>query len=210
MASSSTVPTLSQPSSSSSSDSIHTSLGEKLPIRYLLDDNGNRNHTTPPPTDNTSETRAGHICFFHILDCNQRFTDLKEWKTHVLSHFRSHPPPTDATCPACPYTISDQRPGVAWRALVAHMADEHLKHGLSMQYICPDLELMRHLYYLHVITQEQLKLVQLPAAPRRPGYNPALDSVRASIGSSDDPCFVHTGRRRDRRMRSRPHGISVA
>ncbi|EER39512.1 conserved hypothetical protein [Histoplasma capsulatum H143] len=174
----STVPTLSRFSlstaSNSLSGSIDTNTAAKLPPRYALEEDTDGNLTVPPET---SSTGIGHYCFFHILDCNERFSDLEEWKTHVLSHFRLGPLPATAQCPACPYRISDSHHGVAWRRMLTHLADQHLKQGYPIQNTCPDFETMRHLYCSHIITREQLRLLQLPAAPHRPGYSPSLDSL---------------------------------
>ncbi|KAJ5113764.1 hypothetical protein N7456_002298 [Penicillium angulare] len=45
-----------------------------------------------------------YTCLFHMLDCHDSFDDVSQWKTHVLSHFRTHPPPRMARCPLCPNT----------------------------------------------------------------------------------------------------------
>ena len=42
-----------------------------------------------------------YTCLFHMLDCHDSFDDVLHWKTHVLSHFRTHPPPRTARCPLC-------------------------------------------------------------------------------------------------------------
>ncbi|KLJ07011.1 hypothetical protein EMPG_17486 [Blastomyces silverae] len=211
MSAPSTTPTLSRPSSSAASDSfsesIDTNNAGKLPARYALEEDADGNLTAPPEINGAG---IGHYCFFHILDCDKSFTNLDVWKTHVLSHFRLHPAPTTAQCPACPYRISDSHNGIAWRRMLTHLADQHLKQGYSIQNICPDFETMRHLYCANIITRGQLRLLQLPAALGRPGYCPSLDTVRAGIGSSDDPCVVYTNRHRERRMRERSHKISVA
>lgn len=45
-----------------------------------------------------------YTCLFHTLDCHESFDDENNWTTHVLSHFRTHPPPQTARCPLCPNT----------------------------------------------------------------------------------------------------------
>ena len=45
-----------------------------------------------------------YACLFHMLDCHVAFDDATQWRTHVLSHFRTHPPPRTARCPLCPDT----------------------------------------------------------------------------------------------------------
>ncbi|KAJ5444668.1 uncharacterized protein N7458_008540 [Penicillium daleae] len=50
-----------------------------------------------------------YACLFHMLDCHDTFDDATQWRTHVLSHFRTHPPPRTARCPLCPDTeFTDQ------------------------------------------------------------------------------------------------------
>jgi hypothetical protein len=52
-----------------------------------------------------------YACLFHMLDCHEAFDDATQWRTHVLSHFRTHPPPRTARCPLCPDTeFIDQEP----------------------------------------------------------------------------------------------------
>ncbi|KAJ5753490.1 uncharacterized protein N7511_007643 [Penicillium nucicola] len=43
-----------------------------------------------------------YVCLFHMLDCHESFDDDAQWRTHVCSHFRSHPTPPTARCPLCP------------------------------------------------------------------------------------------------------------
>ncbi|KAJ5554852.1 hypothetical protein N7461_003322 [Penicillium sp. DV-2018c] len=54
-----------------------------------------------PPASIEQRTYA---CLFHMLDCYESFDDAAEWRTHVFSHFRSHPTPPSARCPLCPNT----------------------------------------------------------------------------------------------------------
>ncbi|KAJ5641104.1 hypothetical protein N7528_000729 [Penicillium herquei] len=49
-----------------------------------------------------------YTCLFHMLDCHESFDDVTHWKTHVLSHFRTHPPPRMARCPLCPEEFVDE------------------------------------------------------------------------------------------------------
>ncbi|KAJ6090505.1 hypothetical protein N7486_009320 [Penicillium sp. IBT 16267x] len=52
-----------------------------------------------------------YTCLFHMLDCHDSFDDVVEWKTHVLSHFRTHPPPRTARCPLCSDEFVDEGDG---------------------------------------------------------------------------------------------------
>ncbi|ODH15091.1 hypothetical protein ACO22_06477 [Paracoccidioides brasiliensis] len=202
--SSGVVPTLSPPSSSAASislsESVSTSAGDRLPLEHILDNDRNGNLIAPT---GASSTGREHNCFFHILDCNKTFVDHNEWKIHVLSHFRTSSPPTIAQCPACSYSTSDPRHSVAWRTMLTHLAGEHLKHGYPIHNSNPSFATMRHMYCSGVIEKEDLCLLQLVAAPGRPGYDSSMDSVRANIGSSDDAYLIYANPRRERRIRGR-------
>lgn len=56
------------------------------------------------PAAAAAEPARMYTCLFHMLDCHDSFDDAAEWQTHVLSHFRTHPPPQSARCPLCPDT----------------------------------------------------------------------------------------------------------
>jgi hypothetical protein len=90
--------------------------------------------------------------------------------------------------------------------MLDHISD-HLEKGDSLTNTSPDFELMQYLFCKKIITQDQMRLVQVPAAPGRPGYNPSQDSVRARIGSSDEPCFSNANPKRDRRMGRPQHSL---
>ncbi|KAJ5739488.1 hypothetical protein N7533_012272 [Penicillium manginii] len=51
-----------------------------------------------------------YTCLFHMLDCHESFSSENNWTTHVLSHFRTHPPPQTARCPLCPNKFVDGHP----------------------------------------------------------------------------------------------------
>ncbi|KAJ5112613.1 hypothetical protein N7532_000658 [Penicillium argentinense] len=51
-----------------------------------------------------------YTCLFHMLDCHESFADENNWRTHVLSHFRTHPTPRTARCPLCPNKFVDGHP----------------------------------------------------------------------------------------------------
>lgn len=69
-------------------------------------------HPIPPPapTPPTPHRHHSYICLFYILDCHDTFDDADQWKTHVLSHFRTHAPPPTARCPLCPGERFDDAP----------------------------------------------------------------------------------------------------
>lgn len=176
-----------------------------------------------------------YACLFHMLDCHDAFDDATQWKTHVLSHFRTHPPPRTARCPLCPDTefinqdadqssisslaappdtntdtaMSSQVHPSAWDRLLNHVAADHYQHGQTLAGSRPDFELMRYLYGRRIISDAQFKAMQLAPAPSSPAYHRSQDGVRASIGSADEPYCAPYSRRREERMRGQQRGVSV-
>jgi hypothetical protein len=171
-----------------------------------------------------------------MLDCHESFDDGAEWRTHVFSHFRSHPTPPSARCPLCPNTkfvdgISDpvsspvpegaesahSSDGVqaltdlpsAWERMLDHVDVDHYCLGQTLAGSRPDFELMRYLYGMRVITDAQFKAMQLPPAPSSPAYHRSQDGVRASIGSADEPYCAPYSKRREERMRGQQRGVGV-
>ncbi|KAJ5666755.1 hypothetical protein N7462_011164 [Penicillium macrosclerotiorum] len=57
------------------------------------------------PTQNADGLARIYVCLFHMLDCHDAFDDGADWRTHVLSHFRTHCTPRTARCPLCPDTV---------------------------------------------------------------------------------------------------------
>lgn len=180
-----------------------------------------------------------YICLFHMLDCHDSFDDVSLWRTHVLSHFRTHPPPSTARCPLCPdikFVDDELRPATtarnhddelvqsddsktdapstniepsAWNRMLDHVATDHYQQGQTLAGSRADFELMRYLYGLRIITDAQFKAMQLAPAPSSPAYHRSQDGVRASIGSSDEPYCAPYSRRREERMRGQQRGVSV-
>ncbi|KAJ5604552.1 hypothetical protein N7510_009706 [Penicillium lagena] len=56
----------------------------------------------PSSTPSPSPSPGLYGCLFHMLDCYESFDEIAEWRTHVLGHFQTHPPPPTARCPLCP------------------------------------------------------------------------------------------------------------
>ncbi|KAK4865992.1 hypothetical protein LT330_008732 [Penicillium expansum] len=185
-----------------------------------------------------STEQRTYACLFHMLDCHDSFDDGAEWRTHVFSHFRSHPTPPSARCPLCPNTkfvdgISDpvSSPVLedgeyarsiddavraplrdfpsAWDRMLDHVAADHYCLGQTLAGSRPDFELMRYLYGMRVITDAQFKAMQLPPAPSSPAYHRSQDGVRASIGSADEPYCAPYSKRREERMRGQQRGLGV-
>ncbi|KAJ5333914.1 uncharacterized protein N7506_007697 [Penicillium brevicompactum] len=186
------TPDLSSPRSSISSTSTR-------PRSEYIDENGVYvyNDSSPFSEVREREHELGHghtcepqspsyACLFHTLDCHEAFDDVDEWRTHITSHFRSHPTPSTARCPMCANTNT----------------------GQTLAGSRPDFELMRYLYGMRVITDAQFKAMQLPPAPSSPAYHRAQDGVRASIGSADEPYCAPYSKRREQRMRQQ-RGVGV-
>ncbi|KAF3027175.1 hypothetical protein E8E15_010081 [Penicillium rubens] len=179
-----------------------------------------------------------YACLFHMLDCYESFDDGAEWRTHVFSHFRSHPTPPSARCPLCPNTkfvdgisdpvsspVFDDGESIrsiddavraplrdvpsAWDRMLDHVAADHYCLGQTLAGSRPDFELMRYLYGMRIITDAQFKAMQLPPAPSSPAYHRSQDGVRASIGSADEPYCAPYSKRREERMRGQQRGVGV-
>ncbi|KAJ5123941.1 uncharacterized protein N7515_007766 [Penicillium bovifimosum] len=190
------------------------------------------------PASLPSIEQRTYACLFHMLDCYESFDDAAEWRTHVFSHFRSHPTPPSARCPLCPNTkfvdgipepVSSPvlEPGEsvraidavvlapqldlpsAWHRMLDHVAMDHYRHGQTLAGSRPDFELMRYLYGMRVITDAQFKAMQLPPAPSSPAYHRSQDGIRASIGSADEPYCAPYSKRREERMRGQHRGVGV-
>lgn len=170
------------------------------------DDSGALTLPSPPSSPNPNN----YICLFHILDCHSSFASSKEWRTHVLSHFRTHSPPSTARCPLCPdEKFIDTPDSAAWDLMLDHVDEAHYRHGQTLAGSRPDFELMRYLFRLRIISVDQFKVLQLSPAPSNPAYHASQDAVRASIGSSDEPFCTPYSRRREERLRGMSGGIGV-
>ena len=166
---------------------------------------------------------ADLICPFQILDCEEPFNDVWEWKTHVFSHFRGHPCPVTATCFLCESTFDqseDDHPARAWNEMLSHMAAVHFRGlGQRLATVRTDFALMRWMYNRRIITTAQFTRTQsapvptmllgspsdilnLPAAPSPPPPPPS-----ASVPGGHDAVYtVQASSRRERRTRSNRRG----
>ncbi|KAJ5363587.1 uncharacterized protein N7496_009300 [Penicillium cataractarum] len=98
--------------SSSSWSTAAPSVSSAVPSLAGSDINLNANPSTDLDLDPRPVESGIYACLFHMLDCHDTFDDAMQWRTHVLSHFRTHPPPRTARCPLCPDTeFIDQDPG---------------------------------------------------------------------------------------------------
>lgn len=164
----------------------------------------------------TNRPLADLICPFQILDCEEPFNDIRQWKIHIFAHFRGHPCPVTATCFLCARVFDQSReddPARAWNEMLSHMAVEHFRGlGQGLATVRPDFTLMRWMYTRRIITPAQFRrsqmipvpmvlpesagdIVNLPEAPAPP---PPASSVSSSQGQGE-VYTVQASRRRQRR-----------
>lgn len=190
-------------------------------------------NTAAQAVDGVDGPASMYVCLFHMLDCHDSFDEEGQWRTHVLSHFRTHPPPSTARCPLCTEKFvdgdsdsmtpverivedkadllenTDDNEPPAWDRMLDHVATEHYQYGQTLAGSRADFELMRYLYGRRVISDAQFKAMQLAPAPSSPAYHRSQDGVRASIGSSDEPYCAPYSRRREERIRGQQRGVCL-
>lgn len=174
------------------------------------------------------DPNADLLCPFQILDCDETFSDVKEFKRHVFSHFRGHPLPTFATCFLCGnrYTqTAEDDDAWAWNNMLGHMAHEHFRQGQQLATIRTDFTLMRWMYDRKIISDHHFKRTQLcplptllpsanngspeilhiplapspPISPQRSSSTPTLPTT--AIAYQSQPYVVFAGGRTERRRR---------
>lgn len=143
--------------------------------------------TLPHPQD---EANADLLCPFQILDCFETFASVRQFKTHVFSHFRGEPLPKKASCFLCPNIYasdSDEDPAIPWNRMLGHMAHDHFRTGQEHGTFRADFALMRWMYDRKIIGDHMFKRTQMcptptvfPGASRRP-------SEASSIGIPEAP-----------------------
>ncbi|RAL17693.1 uncharacterized protein BO97DRAFT_402202 [Aspergillus homomorphus CBS 101889] len=196
--------------SASSDMSLNTRWASDIAGHALLEDDGTGALVVPARDDLGGGHHYLYSCLFHILDCHTAFDNAQDWRTHLLSHFRTHAPPPTVRCPLCPgERFHDTAELGAWDAMLDHVDTAHYQQGQSLAGSRPDFELMQYLYGLRIISVDQFKVMQLPPPPSSPAYHQSHDSVRANIGSSDEPYCAPYSRRREERMRDQHRGVSV-
>ena len=202
-------------SNASSTDSAATELASALDgIRTLESIDG----VLQLPA--TNQPHADLLCPFQILDCEELFSDIRQWKTHVFSHFRGHPCPVTATCFLCGRFFDqslDDDPARAWNEMLSHLAGEHFRGmGQRLATVRTDFELMRWMYNRSIISTAQFtrtqmipvpillpgsadQIVNMPEVPMAP---PSAPSVLGSGGQSE-VYTIQASPRREIRMRNR-------
>ncbi|KAH8705779.1 hypothetical protein BGW36DRAFT_368166 [Talaromyces proteolyticus] len=203
------APSLSNGSQSMSDMSISSRMAAKIQVVNMLETDSTGNLIASPTSSIGQSTPMAYYCLFHVLPCDHGSDRIEPWKTHVLSHFRGCPLPQYATCQWCAMDFKKKTAAGSWDAMLEHTAHEHFEKGHSLATTRPSFELMKYLYQSKVITEDQLKAIQLCPSPDSPAYHPSQDPVRASIGSSDEPYCSTYSPRREKRMREQRRGISV-
>lgn len=167
----------------------------------------------------THHPHADLICPFQILDCEEPFSDVRLWKTHIFSHFRGRPCPVTATCFLCERVFGQTRaddPARAWNEMLSHMAAVHFRGlGQRLATVRTDFALMRWMYNRRIITPAQFRrtqmvplptvlaetnseIVNMPEAPMAPPLAPSVFGPSAQ----DEVFTVQASPRRERRTRS--------
>ena len=194
------VPDLSRGSSRTSSlGSIGTELASFLETVHLLDEGDDGVLLLP----NTTTPSSQHECLFHSLDCNKKFADFEEWRTHVLSHFRWHPPPTKAQCPFCTANADHEEPLMSWNVMLNHVAVAHFQYGHLTTAGRSDFGLFRFLRKKRIISDGQYKaLFMAPSAARYEQPPSETTLLNGSTGQSNEP-FLTSSNGRCRRTGNR-------
>lgn len=208
------VPSLTSGSSNASSSSIETDFASALDGMTTLE---SVNGALEVPE--TSRPDADLICPFQILNCEEVFRDIRQYRTHVFSHFRGHPCPTSATCFLCDRVFNQSRQddqARAWNEMLQHMAIDHFRGlGQRLATVRTDFVLMRWMFNKRIITPTQFRqmqlipvpillpgsaghIVEMPEAPMAP---PPPSPMSAS-NRQGDPYTVQASTRRERRTRS--------
>lgn len=171
---------------------------------------------------------ADLLCPFQILDCEETFSDVVEFKIHVFSHFKGHTLPSFARCFLCGnnYTQSPgDDPALAWNVMLGHLVHDHFRQGQQLATIRTDFALMRWMYDRRIISDHHFKrtqlcplptllpsasggapeVVNLPQAPSPPSAAPLISSMAylssPPIGIQSQPYAVFHSRRSERRRR---------
>ncbi|KAK7635928.1 hypothetical protein IWX48DRAFT_18596 [Phyllosticta citricarpa] len=146
------VPSLDYDASSVAESSVNTFKSGQGPTARLLEE-GHDGVLQIPSSSNATTTTTTHPllsphqtntiiydCAFSFLGCtylaisNTTTTSSlssppsdaeQEWKTHVLSHFHSHLPPRNVSCPLCDWGFAHASGARAWDCRMNHVAAHH-------------------------------------------------------------------------------------
>jgi hypothetical protein len=220
------VPRLTRgPSTVSSIGSADTSAASALDGGYVLSIQENGILTLP---ERVMLPNADLLCPFQILDCEAVFSDIRDFKSHVFSHFRGHPAPTDAGCFLCDDTFDQtdaDHPALAWNEMLSHLANDHYRQGQRLATVRTDFSLMKWMHCRRIISDAQFKRTQLcpvpfllpnpanegsgmffntpfaPMPPSAPTPRPMRIGALTSVGEQDEPYTLQAGGRAERRRR---------
>ena len=207
----------------SSTDSADTDLASALDGVRLLE---SRDGVLALP--DTHVPNADLICPFQILDCEDTFSDMIIFKTHVFSHFRGHPCPEIAACFLCDARFAQSKQdhaARAWNEMLSHLANDHYRHGERLAVVRTDFHLMRYMFARRIVSDAQFKrtqmcpvpvvmpasasalgreeIVNVPRAPTVPPPRPnATVLAVGAVGHQNEPFTVQAGSRRERRNRT--------
>jgi len=208
-------------SDASSAGSADTDLASALDGMNLLE-----SHDGVLEVPDTYRSLADLICPFQVLDCEESFSNIRLFKTHVFSHFRGQPCPKQARCFLCEESFDQTEqddPARAWNEMLSHLANDHFRHGQRLATVRTDFDLMRWMYARRIVTDAQFKRMQLcprpallpsytgsragevvdaPEAPMAPPGRPRLLPMVGNVGHRDEPYTVQAGRRSERRVRT--------
>jgi hypothetical protein len=147
---------------------------------------------------------ADLICPFQILDCEETFSDVRLFKTHVFFHFKGQACPTNATCFLCGVKFSQTEQddvARAWNEMLSHLAMDHFRRGQRLGTVRADFDLMRWMYSRRIITDAQFKRLQLcprpTLAPAFPGAQEG-EIVNAPQVPMAPPSMLPRAQRRSR------------
>lgn len=208
-------------STTSSTASADTGIASALDGGYVLE---SRDGVLTVP--DRYRPNADLLCPFQVLDCEEAFSDVREFKTHVFAHFKGHNTPDSASCFLCDRKFSqgfEDHPARAWNEMLSHLAVDHFQQGERLATVRTDFALMKWMYCRRIITSAQFKrtqmctiptffpattggrgdVVNLPTAPTPPlaPAGPSRLPMRPAANISNDAFFVHASRRAERRRR---------
>ena len=223
----SAVPALESTSSSSASPSTtttsaDTNIASALEGGYLLE-----SHEGMLTLPGRYRTNANLLCPFQILDCDECFEDVREFKTHVFSHFKGHNAPETAACFLCDLKFdqsTEDHVAKAWNAMLNHLAQDHFRQGQRLATVRTDFTLMRWMYTRKIIGNAEFKrtqmvtrpvfmstgrqsargfVINLPRAPTPPLNNsrPAHLFDRTTALTPSSAYYTHASQRAERRQR---------
>uniref|UniRef100_A0A093URW8 U6 snRNA-associated Sm-like protein LSm1 n=1 Tax=Talaromyces marneffei PM1 TaxID=1077442 RepID=A0A093URW8_TALMA len=188
--------------SSAASQASSTEMKPRVNVINILETGSTGNLVASPPArlaSAPSASQAVYRCLFYILPCDHQSDNIETWKTHVLSHFRGTRLPPTAPCQWCPLEFrhpnnsntninnnnnNNNNAHQTWDAMLTHVAHDHFEKGHTLAASRPNFELMKYMYNSKIITEDQLKAIQLCPSPDSPAYHPSQDPVRASIALS--------------------------